>query len=421
MSLESLPVEILRKIFFYSTEINLPLASPIIGAKLSEKRIYKSWLRTFFIIDESEEEMQSMDHEAYMGRKKTFRSTVMEDFRSSEYPVIEFKPDMSRCSNTRDVDEQRQRIAQKTLDSNWCTLPLIRECQLEFLQLVIRRIWLVEGVEMMCSDEAKIRDLLQRKYLPEKVHRRKYSDWNGCKDWDLEIQGYTRQGRSLIWLKVRYQSGLIELHRVGDRRFREEDQQLAVFRFPDLADTGCEVRLPLKVYQQPWTEEKGAFIELLRNSGVGVHNHQEGLEPFDPDASYEEVPYSHEQLQEQEFVQRCIRDKNLWALDLMLADSDNYLYTFCYMPLLDDLSLAITSSSKDVIRILCKRNLREAYTTDELSALREWAATETKDSEDKFAAWLIRSIDRQHEPEGNTRFWKDHRFDAPFRFLRHLD
>jgi len=216
-------------------------------------------LRTFFSTDKSEEEL-SLSHKEGQER----RSAFIADFRSLEYPTIELR---ENSVNRYDVDYQRLSIAQKTLGSNWCTLSLLRECQFEFLKFVVRRTWLDAGVTMMAQDEARLLELLHREDMPKHTHRRKFSDYdNGSNIWDLEIEGYHPQEDVLLILKVRYQSGLIQIHRV-EHGFRNEGSNLLeYFRFPDLGETCCGLTLPLKVFKGPWTEEKGILLQLLRNS-----------------------------------------------------------------------------------------------------------------------------------------------------------
>ncbi len=128
---------------------------------------------------------------------------------------------------------------------------------------------------------------------------------------------------------------------------------------------------------------------------------------------------SHEE-REQEFMRRCIREKNLWALDLMIADTDYELYTNCYAPDQEDLNLAVEQGNKDVIKLLCKCDLAQVHSSDDMASLLNWESRESALG-DEFATWLLQYMSGSHSNSGNTRHWVYHRFSAPFRFLRHLD
>jgi hypothetical protein len=96
--LESLPVELVEIIFFYDLNINLPRASPLLAAKLSSERIYRTLIILAF---------------GYCDHK--------------------IKPSVASLQSA-------------IVGCRWLTSERIRACSPELLQLVLRRYWFGNGI-----------------------------------------------------------------------------------------------------------------------------------------------------------------------------------------------------------------------------------------------------------------------------------
>ncbi|KAK2786188.1 hypothetical protein FQN52_007933 [Onygenales sp. PD_12] len=107
--LERLPVEIVQKIFFECLEINLPRASLPIALALSNDVIYTWLIRLAF----------SSNNES-----------ALTDFFTKPYLPLDY------FSLTA---PQRATLQTEILKCRWCTLPLMRKCQREHVEHVLRQ------------------------------------------------------------------------------------------------------------------------------------------------------------------------------------------------------------------------------------------------------------------------------------------
>ncbi|PYH48144.1 uncharacterized protein BP01DRAFT_389433 [Aspergillus saccharolyticus JOP 1030-1] len=133
--LESLPVEIIQTIFLHSLEINLPRASPRLGEALSSATIYIWLIRLAF---------------------SSTNAGVDRDFFTKEflpYP-LDLKLGLSPV--------QRRDLQTTLLACRWCTLPLMRRCQREYLLHTLRQKCRpgVDFVYYRPEDEATLHSLL---------------------------------------------------------------------------------------------------------------------------------------------------------------------------------------------------------------------------------------------------------------------
>ncbi|KAJ5919059.1 hypothetical protein N7466_010002 [Penicillium verhagenii] len=108
--LETLPVEILELIFLFSLEINLPRASPYLSRALSSPILFTWLIRLVF---------------------SSTNPSSRHGFFTSEFlpPPLDFWG-LSL--------EQRQHLQTTLLACRWCTFPLMRKCQREYVEHVLR-------------------------------------------------------------------------------------------------------------------------------------------------------------------------------------------------------------------------------------------------------------------------------------------
>ncbi|KAJ5376564.1 hypothetical protein N7509_013450 [Penicillium cosmopolitanum] len=107
--LESLPIEVLQLIFLHSLEINLPRSSPILSTALSSQLLYTWLIRLAFSSNNP-------------GSRDNFFTT---DFLP---PPLDFW-----SLGT----EERASLQTALLSCKWCTLPLFRRCQREYVHHAI--------------------------------------------------------------------------------------------------------------------------------------------------------------------------------------------------------------------------------------------------------------------------------------------
>ncbi|EPS28563.1 hypothetical protein POX_f07646 [Penicillium oxalicum] len=226
--LEALPVEILQLIFFYSLEINLPRASPYLARALSKPIVY-TWLIRLAFSSANTSSRQGL---------------FTPDFLP---PPLDFW-DMA-CPG-------RQRLQTQLLECRWCTLPLMRRCQREYVEHVIRR----KCANLSFSDEGK---LLLGSF--DDI----FNDLEGC---DRAPRGFRGKGDLVLPARLPGEESpptvdrkvAIWLH-LGAVQVREPNE---VFYENDLFQLPCAPalgagRIPDKLLQEPWSEEQFQFLELL--------------------------------------------------------------------------------------------------------------------------------------------------------------
>lgn len=231
--LESLPVEIIQLIFLHSLEINLPRASPRLARALSNPLLYTWLIRLVF-------------SSTNPGSREGFFTP---DFLPPplDFWALEW--------------EQRQRLQSTILACRWCTLPLMRRCQREYVEHAIRR----KCADLVFSEEDRV--------VLGSLDRR-FDDLEGC---DKGVDG--RRGKGDLVLPAQLPDGArrsCSVSRSVDRKvaiwfyfgavqIREPNE---VFYENDLFRLPCSVaigpgRIPDKVLQEPWSDAQFEFLQLL--------------------------------------------------------------------------------------------------------------------------------------------------------------
>lgn len=233
--LEHLPAEIIQKIFLHSLEVNLPRASIHIARILSVPIIYTWLIRLAF----SNSNRSSHD------------DFFTEDFLPA--PLDYFA--LSR--------QERAALQSTVLECRWCTLPLMRKCQREYIEHVIRR--KCSHLIISPADAALLQpDSLAKRFvnLADCDHgSRSRRRGKG----DLIIPSRTpppanEDRRLTIW----FHFGAVQIREPSVPSYYERD----LFRLPSCGD--CELgtdttpfRMPDKLLSPPWTDAKVEFLELL--------------------------------------------------------------------------------------------------------------------------------------------------------------
>lgn len=232
--LEDLPAEIIQEIFFQCLEINLPRASAAIASALSNVTIYMWLVQLAFSAAEGRGDILT---QGFLPGRHVFD-----------------------CMRSAEIGQLRTRI----LECRWCTLPLIRSCQLVFLNHVFKCL----GPELVivpddqhhlagftgwfdnlgpCNKEYYNRrddsDLLLR--ANRQGHGSKGSESESSHDYDVAV-----------WFNF----GTIQISSARNKTFSGQ----SLFQLPFCHKT----YVPDKLLHPPWTEEKLDFLQVLSPGAI---------------------------------------------------------------------------------------------------------------------------------------------------------
>ncbi|KAJ5109947.1 hypothetical protein N7532_002592 [Penicillium argentinense] len=249
--LESLPREILQSIFLHSLEVNLPRASAHLSRALSNQLLYTWLIRLAF---------------------SSTNPGSREDFFTSDF----LPPPLDFWSLSW---EDRQQLQTALLTCRWCTLPLIRKCQREYVHHAIRRkcgdlAFAPEDRELLhrldsrfenlaeCDNAAEGRrgkgDLVIPAQLQQKRHSTNDPNQNQTDRTPSEPtqppEETTHPDHKLsIWLQI----GAIQI-RPQNEIYLENN----LYRLPSsqILKPG---RIPNKLLRRPWSDAQFEFLTLL--------------------------------------------------------------------------------------------------------------------------------------------------------------
>ncbi|KAJ5577388.1 uncharacterized protein N7459_006352 [Penicillium hispanicum] len=232
--LETLPVELLQRIFLDSLELNLPRCSPHLGRALANPLLYTWLIRLAF-------------SSANPGSREAFFTP---DFLP---PPLDF---------WALGWEARQRLQTAILACRWCTLPLLRQCQREYVDHAIRR--KCADLVFQPDDEATLSDLGP---CFENLEHCDHAVGGRRGKGDLVMPAWRRENaqsppdssaRSIdrkvaIW----FHFGAVQV-REPNEIYYEND----LFRLPCAVTIGPG-RIPDKVLRMPWSDAQFEFLQLL--------------------------------------------------------------------------------------------------------------------------------------------------------------
>jgi hypothetical protein len=223
-SLESLPVEIVQKIFLECLEVNLPRASLHVARALSNPTIYTWLIRLAF---------------------SSSNDSSTDDFFTSGFlpPPLDFFA-MSPSDRTS--------LQTTILQCRWCTLPLMRKCQQEYVEHAIRQ----KSQHLILSP--RDRDTLLNlgpHFSQRDDHDRGQNGRRG--KGDLIITAKTPGSDVDVKIAIWFNFGAVQI-REPSPIYYETD----VFRLPCSLITKPP-RMPDKLLQPPWTQSKLEFLSLL--------------------------------------------------------------------------------------------------------------------------------------------------------------
>ena len=239
--LESLPAEIIQKIFLHSLEFNLPRASITLSRILSSPIIYTWIIRLAFSSD----------------NRSSRSGFFTRDYLPDEVDFFALTTD------------QRTNLQNAVLKCRWCTLPLMRQCQQDYVAHVLRQkcsnlifspddqhtLSNVSNIFTAVLDQSSCdlvsEDMRDKGYIaiPANMLVRE-------KAAEGEEENLREQKMNLVlWLH----HGAIEIRSPGPLYFNIFRD---VFRLPSFSATS-PARIPDKLLNPPWTESKLKFLRLL--------------------------------------------------------------------------------------------------------------------------------------------------------------
>ena len=224
--LEFLPVEILQLIFLYSLEINLPRASPHLGRALSNPLLYTWLIRLAF-------------------------SSTNPGSREGFFTPDFLPPPLDFWALSW---QQRQHLQTSILACRWCTLPLLRRCQREYVDHTIRR----KCADLVFSEEDQARLANLDLYFSNLSQCDRAIDGHRGKG-DLVLPASHPSSTSRVDRKVAiwFHFGAVQIREQNDIYFETD-----LFRLPCSVVIGPG-RIPDKVLRSPWSESQFEFLQLL--------------------------------------------------------------------------------------------------------------------------------------------------------------
>lgn len=222
--LENLPVEIIQEIFFRCLEFNFPQASLYISRALSDSTVY-TWL-------------------IRLGFSSANLSSKIDFFTPDFLP-----PPLNYFALS---EQQRRDLQNDILASRWCTLPLIRKCQREYVEHAIRR--RCGNLHLAPEDQYALANIKSR-----------FRDLEGCdKGWggsrskgDMILKARDRDTDEDYKVAIWFHFGAFQV-RKPNKLFTDFDLFRLPYCLPELPP-----RMPGKLLGAPWTDAKLEFLQLL--------------------------------------------------------------------------------------------------------------------------------------------------------------
>lgn len=166
--LETLPTELLEKIFFYSLSVNLPLASPYVAAALSSERVYRLLILLAYWDNDLIDFPHDMDYNSSSGKDvfggdpaqyEDLGTYTWRENRMFNIPWI-LRP-LGRDYVPLSSDE-RGELQSSILRCKWCTEDRIRKQLPDLTRLIIAR-WCINAGYVLENEDKnrRMEELLQ--------------------------------------------------------------------------------------------------------------------------------------------------------------------------------------------------------------------------------------------------------------------
>lgn len=220
---ESLPVEVLQKIFFECLEVNLPRASIHIARILSKPSIYTWLIRLAF---------------------SSANESSRHDFFTPDF--LPTPLDFFVLSST-----ERSRLQTAILECRWSTLSLFRQCQRDYIKHTIRRkcshLIFTPGDQQILL---KLDELFARHSGFDQGSRRRGKG-------DLVLMAKAPQSTYDLKIAFWFHFGAVQIREPSPVVIETD-----MFRLPTCS-MEAPARMPDKLLRPPWTPEKLQLLSLL--------------------------------------------------------------------------------------------------------------------------------------------------------------
>ncbi|PWY80911.1 hypothetical protein BO94DRAFT_152292 [Aspergillus sclerotioniger CBS 115572] len=224
LTLESLPVEIIQEIFLHCLEVNLPLASLKFARALSNPVLYTWVIRSVF-----------------SSTNKSSRHDIFTpDFLPAPLDPFSISP------------EERRDLQNIILNCRWCTLPLMRRCQRDYVEHAIRR--KCRGLDFAPSDQEILANIGSR-FENIDINQDECHGYRG--KGELILKGKVRQSNADCKVALWFNFGALQIRAASDIH-----TEIDIFQLPSFT-VNLPVRVPDKILRPPWTESKLEFLQLL--------------------------------------------------------------------------------------------------------------------------------------------------------------
>jgi hypothetical protein len=182
--LESLPVELIEKIFLYSLNVNLPRASPSLAATVSSERIYRALILRAFWNDVPGSTVSGPE------------AAIARILRPLDYVPLTF--------------DERASLQSTIIRCKWCTVPRLLDRFPDLVELTIQRYWFNAGIVMPADQEGDLMRFLARE--EEEAGEDQIRSFEGT---DKENNHYTLSVSSFVSITVTcHDTDAVTMHRV---------------------------------------------------------------------------------------------------------------------------------------------------------------------------------------------------------------
>ncbi|KAI9375834.1 hypothetical protein BJX61DRAFT_62228 [Aspergillus egyptiacus] len=151
--LESLPVELIEKIFLYSLNVNLPRASRLLAGAVSSERIYRA-LTLLAFWNDSASQGSAEAAETAKGTESAAATVV------GEREILRLLKPLDYVPLSQD---ERRLLQDSVLRCRWCTIERLLGHLPDLMRLTVNRHWISTGVDMASDTQDNLRLFLEQR------------------------------------------------------------------------------------------------------------------------------------------------------------------------------------------------------------------------------------------------------------------
>ncbi|KAL4803271.1 hypothetical protein BDV18DRAFT_45482 [Aspergillus unguis] len=361
--LESLPVELIEKIFLYSMNINLPRCSDSIAATVSSERIYRVLMLLAFFDNDSARLVMSDSDSPGTPEMETISDPRSTAKKASERQIsrllkpVEYYPFW---------EKERRSLQASVVSCRWCTPERMMSVLPDLMRLTIWQRWLSWAINMPRDQQASLHTLLAQKHDPFDPT---LNDSYGALEFENEGGPNARHVLSVDPLVS------ISIRQEGYGSSRETNRIIPLFsvlEIPDKFVSGGD---------EGFNAIHTRFLESLRVAG--------GLTPERGPELRKEINLSREAIQEG--IHTALIEQNETALmNLLLLDEytfrcQNHRHHLLYMIPAEHFRTAVRMARDDpgIFQLLLRASAESVPSDD--SEITQWAIG----LNNPFGPWLL--------------------------------